>query len=252
VLKVDWDERRADLLREISRTIMHARIKRAQAMNKRDTIESGKMERLALSVTDPCSVAPSGGGIASLICLLLALASLMAARQTFAQSAPVGAGVRLVAGIEKEDVDGDLKSAMEIYEKVASDKSAPREVRAKALLRLAGCDEKLGRQAKQVYEQIVHDYADQPASAPARKRLALTSPQQRPAPLPTMTVRKIEWSKLGGLGTTDTDGERAVYYSAGKLFYGDLAGRSRRLKRLHAEQTDWPALKTGITAEQLR
>ena len=62
---------------------------------------------------------------------------------------------------------------MDIYQKIAADTSAPRDVRAKALLRLAGCDEKLGKQAKQVYEQIVHDYADQPAAAQARNRLSI-------------------------------------------------------------------------------
>jgi hypothetical protein len=77
----------------------------SEAMRKRNKIEAGKRKRLALAITSACSVALSGGVIASLIYLLLALASLMAARPAFAQAAPVGAGVRLEAGIEKEDVD---------------------------------------------------------------------------------------------------------------------------------------------------
>jgi hypothetical protein len=48
--------------------------------------------------------------------------------------------------------------------------SASRDVRAKALLQLAGCDEKLGKQAKQLYEQIVREYSDQPAASQARTR----------------------------------------------------------------------------------
>jgi Tol biopolymer transport system component len=202
----------------------------SEAMRKRNTIEAGRRERLALAITAACSVALSGGVIVSLIYLLLAIASLMAARPAFAQTAPVGAGVRLEAGIEKEDVDGDPKSAMAIYEKIASDTAAPRDVRAKALLRLAGCDEKLGKQAKQVYEQIAHDYAEQPAAAQARKRLALLSQQEHPTPPRTLSVRKIEWAGLGRTGECTTDGERAIYLASdGNLYFGDLAGHSRHL-----------------------
>ncbi len=182
----------------------------SEALRMRRRIEAARAEHLALTFTAACGVALSGGVIAALIYLLLALAPLVAVRPAFSQSAPVSAGVRLQTGIEKEEVDGDLKSAMAIYEKIAADSSAPRDVRARALLRLAGCDEKLGRQAKQIYEQIVHDYADQAAAEQARKRLASIQQQEHP-PLPTtMTVRKIETSGLGRLGAMDTDGQRAT------------------------------------------
>jgi hypothetical protein len=169
------------------------------------------------------------GVIVGLIYLLLTLAPFVAVTLAFSQSAPAGAGVRLQAGIEKEDVDGDLVSAMEIYQKVAADTSAPRDVRARALLRLAGCQERLGREARHVYEQIVRDYADEPAAALARKRLALIQQQQHPAPPATMSMRKIESAGLGDVGSGDTDGERAVYWTAGHLYFGDLAGHIRHL-----------------------
>ena len=136
----------------------------------------------------------SGAVTLSIVYLFMVLSSLVMVRPAFAQSN--AAGVRLEAGIEKEEVDGDLKSAMEIYQKIAADPSAPREVRSKALLRLAGCYEKLGRQARQVYEQIVRDFADQPAAGQARSRLATLKQQEHPAPPPTMTQRKIEWSAV--------------------------------------------------------
>ncbi len=144
-----------------------------------------RMERVARDCTSIGFLFLSGWVTACILYLLLTMASLALARPATAQSAPVAAGVRLEAGIEKEDVDGDLKSAIDIYQKIAADTSAPREVRAKALLRLAGCYEKLGKQARQVYEQIVHDYADQPAAAQARKRLrcsdnSSTPPRQPP------------------------------------------------------------------------
>ncbi len=191
---------------------------------------TSRMERVALACTSIGFLFLSGGVTTGILYLLLTMASLVLARPATAQSTPVAAGVRLEAGIEKEDVDGDLKSAMDIYQKIAADTSAPRDVRAKALLRLAGCDEKLGRQAKQVYEQIVHDYADQPAAAQARNRLALLKKQENPAIPTTMSVRKIEWAGLGEMSPCDTDGHRAVYRAAdGNLYFGDLTGQNKHL-----------------------
>jgi hypothetical protein len=104
------------------------------------------------------------------------------------------------------------------------DTSAPGDVRAKALLRLAGCDEKLGKQAKQIYDQIAHDHADQPAAVQTRNRLALLKKQDDPATPTTMSVRKLEWAGLCEMAASDTDGELAVYLASdGNLYFGDLA-----------------------------
>ena len=187
-----------------------------------------RIERVALAFVAVGYPLFSGAVTLNIVYLFMVLSSLVMVRPAFAQSNT--AGVRLEAGIEKEDVDGDLKSAMAIYQKIASDSSAPREVRSKALLRLAGCYEKLGRQARQVYEQIMRDFADQPAAAQARSRLAALKQQEHPAPPATMTQRKIEWSAVGSMGSPDTDGQRAVYQdTAGNLFIGDLAGHTKRM-----------------------
>jgi Tol biopolymer transport system component len=157
-----------------------------------------------------------------------------------ASAQPNSAGVRLEAGIAKEEADGDLKSAMAVYQNIAADSTAPRDVRAKALLRLAGCYEKLGRHARQVYEQIVRDYKDQPAAGEARSKLAAIRQQEHPAAPATMTVRKIERSALGNFGTSDTDGQRAVYQGSDhNLYFGDLAGHSKRLV-FKAQEDDQP------------
>ena len=87
---------------------------------KRHAIESERKERLALAFTTACGVAISSWILACLIYLLLALSSLVLARPAFAQSSPASAGVQLQSGIEKEDVNGDLESAMKIYEKVGN------------------------------------------------------------------------------------------------------------------------------------
>jgi Tol biopolymer transport system component len=171
-----------------------------------------------------------------ILVLLLEILFLFAAPSAKAQVS-TSAGVLLQAGIEKEEIYGDLKSAMEIYQKVFSDTSASRDIRSTALLRIGGCDEKLRRPAKQVYEQIVRDYGDQPAAVQARKRIILLSPPD-PAVRLTTIDRKIEWSRLGQMGPADTDGERAVYASGDTLYSGDLAGRSRR-QVLNTKRFDW-------------
>jgi Tol biopolymer transport system component len=130
----------------------------------------------------------------------------------------------------KEQVDGDIKTAIAAYQKIAADKSAPREVRAKALLHLAGCYEKQGQQAQGVYRQIVRDFADQPAATQARARLAALKQDDHPAAPATMTQRQIE--KAGrAFGEGDTDGHRVVYLNdkTGELISGDLAGNSKRV-----------------------
>lgn len=178
-----------------------------------------------------------GAAVLCILVLLLEFLLPFAGPRAYAQ-APVSGGVLLQAGIEKEDVDGDLKSAMDIYQRVFADVSASRDVRARALLRLAGCDEKLGRQARQVYEQIVRDFSDQPAAVQARRRLALLAQQDRPSPPATMSDRRIEWSRLGSMGPADTDGERAVFASGDNLFLGDLAGRTKHLI-LDTKRNNW-------------
>ena len=168
-----------------------------------------------------------GGVVQCIVFLLLEFVLLMATSRAHSQ-APASPGVLLQAATEKEAY-GDYKSAVELYQKISADSSAPRDVRARALLRLAGCDETLGRQARQIYEQIVRDFGDQAAAVQARKWLAGHAEQKRPAQPATMSERKLDWSKLGSMGPTDTDGERAVYRSDENLYFGDLAGHTKRL-----------------------
>jgi hypothetical protein len=88
-----------------------------------DVAKSDRKERLALAILAACFVAISSGILAALIYFLLALSSILTARPPFAKGAPVGAGVWLQSGIEKESANGDLKAVMEIYEKIAAYKS---------------------------------------------------------------------------------------------------------------------------------
>jgi hypothetical protein len=185
-----------------------------------------KVENIALAFTAVFSMLLAGAAVVSII-MLAALLSEFAVVPLHAQTRPA---VELQAAMTKEQVDGDLKTAIAAYQKIAADKSAPRDVRAKSLLHLAGCYEKLGQQAQSVYQQIVRDFSDQPAAAQARVRLAALKQDDHPAAPTTMTQRQIETAGRE-FGEGDTDGHRMVYFdkASGELVYGDLAGSSKRV-----------------------
>ena len=80
---------------------------------------------------------------------------------------------QLQAAIHREVVVGDLKGAIEQFEKIAST-TRDRSLAAKALMHAAGCYEKLGTtKAREYYQRVAKEYADQKESA-TRARAWLT------------------------------------------------------------------------------
>ena len=77
-----------------------------------------------------------------------------------------------------ERADGNLRDAIQLYERVVKESASDRRLVAQALLRIAECHEKLGqRDAVNVYQRIVRDFSDQAESAAvARTRLAAGRP----------------------------------------------------------------------------
>jgi hypothetical protein len=196
--------------------------------SRRCMMRSEKKESIAVAVVGLGVMALTGTLIVSLAWLVLGLASQLLAPRAFAQTQTRPA-VELEAAIAKEQVNGDLKTAIAAYQKIAANNSAPRDVRAKALLHLAGCYEKLGQQAQSVYQQIVRDFGDQPAAKQASAKLAAMRQGSAPAVPATMTQRKIEL-RPGTQGNT-TDGRRVVYKddATGALMTSDLAGGDKRM-----------------------
>jgi Tol biopolymer transport system component len=122
-------------------------------------------------------------------------------------------------------MDGDLKTAMDAYQMIAADPAASRDLRARSLLRLAGCEEKIGQKARTVYERIVREFGDRPEAAQARNRLAALA--ARPSVPPTMTMRRIAFPASVPVDHEDTDGHRTFYRDdKGTLRFGDLAGHT--------------------------
>ena len=81
-------------------------------------------EKLALAFTAVVSLLFSGVAIGCMFYVAIALSSMALVRPAFSQSST--AAVRLEAGIAKEEVDGDLKGAIEIYKKIADDSALRR------------------------------------------------------------------------------------------------------------------------------
>jgi len=146
------------------------------------------------------------------------------------------ADVQLKAAMNKELVDGDLKGAIELYQKVIAGFSGNRAVVAQALVQMGQCYEKMGqKEARSAYERVLRDFADQ--SAPvrlARQRLAALAPAGGAAPVvaPGMTVRRVLTVESGIEGAIDAG---ATLFSFTDWETGDLAirelpsGNKRRL-----------------------
>jgi len=138
------------------------------------------------------------------------------------------AEVALQAAIKTETVDGDLKSAIEQYKKIAAQPGAGRAVVATALLRMGQCYEKLGdadtREARKAYEQVVRDFADQAGIvAQARVRLAALGARRGGGELVTRRVL-TDASGVGGVLTADGKYISHIDRDTGDMVQFEVAG----------------------------
>lgn len=130
-----------------------------------------------------------------------------------------------------ERADGNLRQAIQMYERVVKQFASDRPLVARALIRIAECQEKLGqRDAAKVYERIVREFGDQPDSvAVARARLTAL---QAPALQAAQTVRKL-WSgpDADAMGTPSADGRLLSFtnWVTGDLGLRDLADGANRM-----------------------
>lgn len=167
-----------------------------------------------------------------LIALLGALASMAGdARQA------EDPGVLLRAAIEKEEVDGDLQAAIDLYKQIVAKYSDNRGVAARALIRLGGCYEKLGlREATSAYQRVLADYPDRTEEVGiAREKLSLLMGSRVPmqAGPAGINLRQV-WSgaDVDIEGSISPDGRYLSFvdWSTGDLAIRDLAtGMNRRL-----------------------
>jgi len=147
------------------------------------------------------------------------------------------AEVQLKAAMNRELVDGDLKGAIELYQKIITGFSGNRMVVAQALVQMGQCYEKLGqKEARSAYERVVREFADQPEPARlARQRLAALQPPAAVPGRPEIKVRRVLAIEGRGLGVDAAIDPRATFFSFTDLETGNLAimelpgGSKRRL-----------------------
>ena len=159
-----------------------------------------------------------------------ALCAALSAGYAANQAKDSRAEVALQAAIKKEVVDGDLKGAIEQYQKLAQGRD--RAVAAKALVRMGQCYEKLGdAESRKAYERVLREYTDQTgAVAEARARLtALKSAEPS-----TITVRRVRAPNAFMLGEPSRDGAYLTFRddSSEDVAICDLAtGQTRPLTK---------------------
>ena len=105
--------------------------------------------------------------------ILSVVLALLVAVVLTGDSQQQSAGQLLQAGLYKEDVQGELDDAIQIYQRILKDFPNDRPVGAKALLRIGLCYEKLGKlEAQKAYRRLIQEFADQPQAVQiARERL---------------------------------------------------------------------------------
>jgi Tol biopolymer transport system component len=147
---------------------------------------------------------------------------------------------------QKELVDGQPETAIQIYKDILSRYPKNRTAVAKALVAIGQCYEKLGdaqaREARKAYERVVREYADQSELA-AQARLRLAALGQQP---PAVTARQV-WAGPGvnAWGQPSRDGAYLTFRDqSGVPAIRDLATGQTRL--LTKRQSVWESASLSL------
>lgn len=156
--------------------------------------------------------------------LIAVLTSAALTSGLYAQTAPQ----LFQQALSKEQAEGKLQEAIQLYQRVVNDAAADRALKARALLQIGRCHEKLGtNEARKAYDQIVRQFADQQApAAEARTRLSAMTSATVAAPPPGPVARRLDllW------GTPSPDGQYYAYPDGYGLSIRNLkSGDTRRI-----------------------
>ena len=135
-----------------------------------------------------------------------------------------------------ERADGNLRGAIQLYERIVKDFPRDRTLVARALVRMAECHEKLGSaEARRIYQTVIREYADQSeAATAARSRLV-----QEPAAMATTKGDRAVWTgpKVDMFGQVSPDGRYVTFV--------DWAADQNLYVRDLTTGTDRPLTATG-------
>lgn len=133
------------------------------------------------------------------------------------------------SGLYKEEVEGELEGAIEVYERIIKDFPENESTAAKALYHIGMCYEKLGKQeALKAYQRLIDEYPGQKQEvALAKERLArLTEAMEKVPHKPTFRKLRIP-TKLSWTMQLSPDGKKVIFASASdkKLWIMPLMGK---------------------------
>ena len=133
------------------------------------------------------------------------------------------------AAQHKEEVEGDLLGAIDLYKKLAQ--GADRASAAQALLRLGNCYEKLGdAQARATYQRVLRDFADRPQETrEANLRIARLKDSSGASSSKGMVFRQMPFRPDSAW--MHTDGMHIAYIkpAAGDIVVTDMNGGHGRI-----------------------
>jgi len=133
------------------------------------------------------------------------------------------------SGLYKEEVEGELEGAIEIYERIIKDFPGNKATAAKALYHIGLCYEKLGnKEALKAYQRLIDEYPGQIQEvAMAKERLArLTEAMEKVPHKPTFRKLQIP-IKIAWIMQLSPDGKKVIFASASdkKLWIMPLSGK---------------------------
>ncbi len=147
-------------------------------------------------------------------------------------------GVLLRAAVEKEEVEGDLQGAIDLYKKIIAEHGSNRAVAAKAQLHIGFCYEKLGiKEAQKAYRDVIDKYPEQTDAVKiAKEKLSVLLKAQalvEKGPKEFKIQKVLESPEVADSGRVSPDGR---YISCTDWRTGDLViyevatGKMRLLK----------------------
>ena len=190
------------------------------------------------------------------VVVMLASGALLSAG-LFAQTSRT-AEVALKAAQHIEEVEGDLRAAIDAYAKLTQ--GDDRSVAAQALVRMAACYQKLGDEAEshRIYERVVQEFTEYPEStATAKARLAtLRLPDAGQTEQRSRLIwHDIDQSEDEAVEAPSPDGRYLSFTdgASGDLMVLDLKeGTTRRLTKKGSWTAGWDTAYDGLVSHDNR
>jgi Tol biopolymer transport system component len=158
-------------------------------------------------------------------------------------------------GLMKEEGEGKLQDAISLYDQIADNSNADLSIRAKALLHIGMCYERMGTQkAVEAYQRLVNNFPTQKNEvAIARERLnRLLLVAENIPDAPNIPVfNKLEIPTKPGNGVLSPDGTKLAYIADNALWIVPVQGKTNQgiagePTRLTESMGAWDLANMGI------